>query len=134
MNNIRWKQRFQNFERAYLKFTEITEIQNKSEYELMALIQAFKYTQELSRNVLKDYLYEKGFELTAPREVLKQAFQNEYIIDGEVWLEALNYRSKASHCYNQLLFDEVVTFIQEEFEPVATDFYETFKLKYRKEN
>ncbi len=55
MEELRYIQRFRNFEKAYLKIKEIAELNNKNEYEKMALIQAFEYNYELSWNLLKDY-------------------------------------------------------------------------------
>ncbi|MDQ6954399.1 MAG: nucleotidyltransferase substrate binding protein, partial [Mariprofundaceae bacterium] len=62
-NDIRWKQRFQNFEKTYHVFQRrIDEYENnqKTEAYQMALIQAFEILIELSWKTLKDYLENEG--------------------------------------------------------------------------
>ena len=69
MNNpVRWKQRFQNFEKALTVFKarccDVTENpQGTRYYETcqMALIQAFEIIIELSWKTLKDYLEAQGY-------------------------------------------------------------------------
>ena len=56
--NIRWKQRFQNFEKAFLLLKEIVESRDYlSEYEAIVqegIVQRFEYTFELIWKTLKD--------------------------------------------------------------------------------
>lgn len=55
--DIRWKQRFNNFEKAFSQFEKFIEKKdNLNELEKQGLIQSFEYTHELAWNVLKDYL------------------------------------------------------------------------------
>ncbi len=56
MQDIRWKQRFQNFEKAYKVFEKILKIKNPNKAEKMGLIQAFEISFELSWKLLKDHL------------------------------------------------------------------------------
>ena len=55
-NDIRWKQRFQNFERAFLLLDEVAkkDIDSFSQLEKEGIIQRFEMLIELSWNVLKD--------------------------------------------------------------------------------
>ncbi len=62
--DIRWKQRFDNYLRAFRELREAVDIAGKRELtklEKQGLIQGFEYTHELAWNVMKDYLKEKGF-------------------------------------------------------------------------
>lgn len=58
MTDIRWKQRFQNFKKAFLRLQEIVESKdNLSEFESIVqegIIQRFEYTFELAWKTLKD--------------------------------------------------------------------------------
>ena len=87
-NPNRWKQRFENFEKAYLKLEMVIEHAALHEDDIvkMALIQAFEFTFELAWKTLKDYMEEEGFELSSPKSVIRQAFQSTYITDGAVWM------------------------------------------------
>ena len=62
--DIRWKQRFNNFLKALQTLTEAVELAQQrplSKLEQQGLIQGFEFTHELAWNVLKDYLEEQGF-------------------------------------------------------------------------
>ncbi|MDR0328972.1 MAG: nucleotidyltransferase substrate binding protein [Planctomycetaceae bacterium] len=73
--DIRWKQRFQNFRRAFGLLREAVEGRNIDEYsdlEQEGIIQRFEYTFELGWKTFKDYLEFKGIapsEMT-PRQVI----------------------------------------------------------------
>ncbi len=58
-HDIRWKQRFQNFERALEQLRRAVTLRRErplSDLEEQGLIQGFEFTHELAWNVLKDYL------------------------------------------------------------------------------
>ena len=129
-NPIRWKQRFDNFERAYGQFVKVIEIGELSDIEKMALIQAFEFTYELAWNTMKDYLEEEGFVLISPKSVLRQAFQSELITNAEVWMEALTKRNNTVHNYNAEVMEETVAFIRDQFFPLVRDWYYSFKKEY----
>jgi hypothetical protein len=65
MEDIRWKQRFDNFSRAFANFSSGIQLANErklSDLEEQGVIQSFEYTHELAWKVLKDYLEEQGFK------------------------------------------------------------------------
>jgi nucleotidyltransferase substrate binding protein (TIGR01987 family) len=72
--DIRWKQRFQNYEKAYLLLERALEIVEPSDIERAGLIHFFEMAFELSWKLMKDYLEQEGFTVTSPRETIKQAF------------------------------------------------------------
>ena len=113
---IRWKQRFANFEKAFKqlkaavdKFDELDDLSKEG------LVQRFEYTFELAKNTLKDFIESKGENEKYSRDVLKKAFQLQIITDGEIWLEMLDKRNIMSHTYNKTTFVEVVTVIKEKY-------------------
>ena len=77
---IRWKQRFQNFEKAFLLLEKYVDITKPSEIERAGIIQFFKMAFELSWQLMKNYLESKGFILQSPRDSIKQAMQSNLII------------------------------------------------------
>jgi len=67
----------------------------------IALIKAFEMTFELSWKTLKDFLNYNGIDVKLPREIIKQAFANDIIIDGQMWINMLEDRNLMSHTYDQ---------------------------------
>lgn len=127
---VRWKQRFQNFERAFHVFQrriDEYQIDSNSEAFQMALIQAFEMLLELSWKTLKDYLESEGMTVTTPKAVIRQAFQAGLMNNGEEWMEALNQRNLTSHTYNDEIARQVLCFVDERFFPVVQDLYRMLK-------
>jgi nucleotidyltransferase substrate binding protein (TIGR01987 family) len=114
-SDVRRRQRFENFERAFglLKeaFTRTPEAMSDLEKE--GAIQRFEYTFELAWKTLKDYLVYNGvaFDQITPRSVIKQAFAAKIIQDGQTWIEMLDQRSLMSHTYDdesfRIAFDSI---------------------------
>ncbi|MCX6154660.1 MAG: HI0074 family nucleotidyltransferase substrate-binding subunit [Candidatus Kapabacteria bacterium] len=125
----RWKLRFENYEKAFLKLSRIVKRDNLDELELMALIQAFEFTFELAWKTLKDYLTENGFSTKSPKETLRQAIQSEYIEFGQIWMDAIEKRNESSHAYDDTILINTTNFIINEFYKASEEFYKDFKLK-----
>src|SRR5690554_547187 len=130
-NEFRWKQRLENFCKAYDTFCRaLNRHKELPEDEIikMALVQAFEFTYELAWNVMKDYLESEGFtEVKSPKQTMRTAFQAGLINDGEKWMEMIQKRNLASHAYDQTILDETVQYIKDEFYPLVTKFYEDMK-------
>ncbi len=130
-NDIRWKQRFQNFERAFTVFQRRVDECNQFNEEVyqMALIQAFEVIQELSWKVLKDYLENEGYDKVAnSRQVFRTAFQEELITeDAEIWMSSIKNRNLTSHTYDEHTADEILNFILNDFYPVVRNLYHKLK-------
>ena len=118
--DIRWKQRFQNFDRAFVLLREALEGGRPlSMQEKEGVIQRFEYTYELAWKTLKDYLEASGVVITPvpPRQVIKEAFAAKVISDGEVWINMLDNRNLLSHTYDFSVFDEAVKAIAKHYLP-----------------
>lgn len=133
MEDIRWKQRFQNYERALERLQEALDaIEQAPDNRLyqMATIQAFEFTIELGWKLLKDYLQFEGVrEVSLPRDVVKQAFHHQVIIDGQAWIDMLEARNKTSHTYDDAQAAKVIQQIQIAFVPALKQAYTYFKGK-----
>ena len=84
--DIRWKQRFQNYEKAFNRLSraiEIVRITPDDDLLQSGLVQTYEYTFELAWKTLKDYLEMEGFLLRSPRETIRQGFQSGYITNAE---------------------------------------------------
>jgi nucleotidyltransferase substrate binding protein (TIGR01987 family) len=129
-NDIRWKQRFQNFEKAYLLFDEAMQMDGEklSQLEKEGIIQRFEVLIELSWKTLKDYLENEGYDAVKnAKHVIRVAFQDEIITDAENWMEALKKRNLTSHTYNENILNETMVFLTTVFYPLVRDLY--FNLK-----
>ena len=117
--DIRWKQRFQNFDRAFGLLREAMEngpaALNQLEKE--GVIQRFEYCFELAWKTVKDYLEASGFVLVTvtPRQVLKDAFAAKILKDGQVWIDMLDHRNLLSHTYDLASFETAVNAIHGQY-------------------
>ena len=103
--DIRWQQRFDNYQRALQQLEEAVALSQQrplSPLEQQGLIKAFEFSHELAWNVLKDYLeYQGETGLAGSRDVFRLAFQRGLISAGEEWMETIVSRNRSSHTYNQ---------------------------------
>lgn len=129
-HDIRWKQRFQNFEKALGHLTEALEIEQPDLLQKAGIIQFFEMSYELAWNTLKDYLEEQGFtDVKSPRNALKKAFEVGIIEDGHTWMDLLLDRNLTAHTYDEGKATEVEELIHEKYFPVLSQLYETLRLK-----
>ena len=123
MADIRWKQRFNNYSRAFqtlIAAVALARSRQLSELEEQGLIQSFEFTHELAWNVLKDYLEEKGITgLIGSKDATRAAFKNALIEDedGEAWMKMIEDRNKTSHTYDPQVAQAVVENILQRFYP-----------------
>ena len=115
--NIRWKQRFQNLEKAFDFFEKAVELPSYSDLEAAGLVQSFEFTFELSMKTLKDYLESLGKISNFPREVLKEAFESGILEDGHAWIHMLEKRNELSHTYNHDTVVKAVEIIKHTYYP-----------------
>ncbi len=67
-----------------------------------SIIQRFEFCSELSWKLMKKYLDENlTIEQYSPRGVVKEAYKQKLIDDGEVWLDILEDRNLTSHTYDE---------------------------------
>lgn len=126
--DVRWKQRFQNFEKALHYLEQAMAIGNPDITQKAGLIQFFEMSFELSWNLMRDYLEEQGFqEIRFPRDTIKTAFETDLISDGHTWLLALKNRNLTSHTYDEAMADKVVTEITAHYYPLLKQLYTRLK-------
>lgn len=121
MQDIRWKQRFDNFTRALHQLrlaVELSQQRPLSDLEKQGVIQAFGVVHELAWNVLKDFLEFEGIQgIVGSRETVREAFKRALLDDGELWMDMIEKRNLSSHAYNQALADELVRIIIDGYYP-----------------
>ena len=121
MQDIRWKQRFSNYLRAFQTLVEavaLAQTRELSKLEQQGLIQGFEFTHELAWNVLKDYLEDKGIiGLIGSKDATRAAFKNGLIEQGDDWMKMIQARNLTVHTYNSETAQKIVDDILERFYP-----------------
>ena len=122
--DIRWKQRFNNFQKAYKTLGKYITHPIDTEIERAGIIQLFEVAFELSWKLMKDFLESRGYLLKSPREVIKQAFQSGLILDGHGWIDALADRNLTVQTYDEKLSIRMAKDITEHYFPLIEQLYE----------
>ncbi len=123
--DIRWKQRFANFDKAFKQLERFTEAENLNEMEQQGLIKAFEYTYELAWKTLQDLLKEKGYiGIAGPKPVIEQSFQDGYIADGIGWTRMHKSRNLTNHTYDEETAEEIIEYIRAEYIQLLGDLRE----------
>jgi nucleotidyltransferase substrate binding protein (TIGR01987 family) len=146
--DIRWEQRFSNYNKALKKLSDAvnyikkelgakeSNIEPDDTEEVLeeiikeGLIQRFEYTFEMSWNVMKDYaLYQGNSEIGGSRDAIRNAFSLNLISDGDRWMEMIKSRIKTSHTYNEETANEIYLKIINEYYPEFLKFQEKMEGK-----
>jgi len=122
--DIRWKQRFANYKKAFSQLKKFVAQENLNELEQQGLIQAFEYTYELAWNVMKDFLEEKGNQnVYGSRDAITEGFKTGLIEDGNGWMQMFKDRNKTTHTYNEETANEIVKSIRTSYIILLDAFY-----------
>ena len=128
--DVRWRQRLQSFRKAFALLSDAATLSRQrelSDLERQGLIQAFGFTFELGWLTLKDYLEAIGFtELRGPKPVVRKAFANDVIAEGEEWIAMIESRNRTSHTYNENVAREIATAILSKYVPAFESFLRRF--------
>ena len=123
-DDIRWLQRFQHFERAFISLRELANLAQYSEIEIDAAIQRFEIAFELAWKTLQDLLTDRGYmELSGPKNAITKAFQDGIISDGEIWLRMHADRNILSHTYEYNVSRKIFQNIRDSYIPALEIFY-----------
>lgn len=129
--DVRWKQRFDNYLRAFRQLAAAVELHQTrplSDLERQGLIQAFEFTHELAWNVLKDFLQMEGIEgLIGSRSTVREAFKRGLIEDGESWMDMIDKRNLSSHAYHEAVALAVLTAVVERYFPAFQQLQQSFQ-------
>jgi len=113
--DIRWEQRFSNYQKALRQLQKFIDKGELSELEAQGLVKAFEYTYELAWNTLKDFLEYRGqTDIYGSRDAIRRAFGLGLIADGEGWMDMLKSRNQTSHTYNEETAEEICRAVRDE--------------------
>lgn len=131
--DIRWKQRFTNYDKAFMRLKEAVDREELNELERNGLIQRFEFTLDLSWKVLKDFLEEKGFVFKpSPKDTLRMAQQSEYISYAQEIIDGLDIRNTLSHDYSGEKFERLEMVLRDETFVALEKLYHFFVIENQK--
>jgi nucleotidyltransferase substrate binding protein (TIGR01987 family) len=129
--DIRWQQRFDSFNKAYLQLANAVSLSHQRELsslEKQGVIQAFEFTHELAWNVLKDYLKDQGnYEIRGSKDATRAAFKVALIADGEGWMAMIQSRNISSHTYDETTAEQLVKAIIHQYFPLFQALQQEFE-------
>jgi nucleotidyltransferase substrate binding protein (TIGR01987 family) len=129
--DIRWKQRFVNYKRALAQLSSqvkaVEDPEKATDTQVLATIQAFEFTFELSWQVLKDFLEDQGNrDLYGSKNTLRKAFEQGLVTDGQIWMDMIEARNESVHTYDEetadALFRDIIGTFYAKFTELETKF------------
>lgn len=128
--DIRWKQRFANYEQALEQFIEGVESNGSNPVNIIkeGIIHRFEFTHELAWKVMKDYLEFEGYQdITGSRSATKEAFNSGLIREGQIWMNMIESRNNTVHTYNAAILEKEFTKIIIDYYPLLKEFREKMR-------
>ena len=131
--DVRWKQRFANFEKALAQLTEGINNNSIEPADIIkeGIIQRFEFTHELAWKVMKDFLDYEGIKnIVGSRSATREAFNKGLIEAGQQWMDMIESRNETVHTYNADIliteYNKIVSF----YYSLLVQFYEKMKIFY----
>jgi nucleotidyltransferase substrate binding protein (TIGR01987 family) len=125
--DIRWKQRFANYKKAYFQLEKFISRGELNELEEQGLIKAFEYTFELAWNLLKDYYFYQGeTNIQGSRDAFRLAVSRELISSESTWMEMIISRNNTTHIYNEEIASEIADAVRKSYFPLFKQLFITF--------
>jgi len=126
--DIRWQQRFQNFEKSITLLKEINNNKNITNLEKEGFVHRFIIAFDLAWKTMKDYLEYQGHSvLSSPRPVIKEAFSAGIIKDGQIFIDIIDDRNKMSHIYDEVEFNRIYSLIESKYASALFELCKYFK-------
>ena len=126
---IRWRQRFLDFEKSLKHLEKALAIATPDEVYQAGIIQFFEVSFELAWKTMKDYLEAQGYKISSPRQTIQQAFQVKLITEGHTWIEALEKRNMMAHTYDEARAKEAENLIRLTYFNILSGLYNTLKIE-----
>lgn len=110
----RYKERKQELLNATQRLKEALQ-EKETDITIDGTLHRFEFTFELAWKTMKDYLEYSGIieGIGSPREIIKTAFANGIIEDGENWIKMMLARNSLSHLYDEGKSREIYMEIKE---------------------
>ena len=110
----RYEERKQELLNATQRLKEALQ-EKETDITIDGTLHRFEFTFELAWKTMKDYLEYSGIidGIGSPREIIKTAFANGVIEDGEEWIKMMLARNSLSHLYDEEKSREIYIEIKE---------------------
>jgi len=116
MDKEKLNEKLEDYERATTRLQEATKIKVENDIVYDGVIQRFEFTFELSWKLMKMYLEYTGItDVKNPRAIIREAFSQGLIDDGEEWIAMMIDRNKTSHLYDEEEAKAIYIKIKEEY-------------------
>lgn len=124
-NLKRLEERRMDFENAFKRLEEALK-ENETEIAIDGTLHRFEFTFELAWKTMKDYLeYHGVIENTgSPREIIKVAFKQGLIAEGEDWIQMMLSRNSLSHLYDEKTSRQIYDLIKNKYVYLLKDILE----------
>lgn len=113
---IRWRQRFNNFQRSLriLETLQKRKLDELSEVERIGYVKLFELTFEVAWKTLKNFLEYRGVDqqLLGSKDTIRAAFRADLIAKGEDWMVMVKTRNQLTHRYDELAAKALLTQLQ----------------------
>ena len=117
--DIRWIQRFHNFNKALSQLAEAVElagVRDLSKLEAQGMIKTFEFTHELVWNTLKDFLESRGAQnIYGSKDATREAFKAGLIENGETWMDMIRSRNLTIHTCDEATVLKIVGAIHDAY-------------------
>ena len=112
----RYEERKKDLNKAVDRLKEALEIE-ENEIVIDGAIHRFEFTFELAWKTMKDYLEYIGIiqGIGSPREIIKTAYENGIIEDGDNWIKMMLARNSLAHLYDEEKSREIYMEIKETY-------------------
>lgn len=116
--DIRWVQRFSNFNKALQQLSKFIAKGELNELEKQGLIQSFEYCYELAWNTIRDFYESQGeMGIQGSRDAIRLAFRRGLIENGDAWMDMMKSRTLTSHTYNEDVAEAIGQAIFDQYYP-----------------
>ena len=128
MSPKRIKQYFADYDKALGRLkSALEEDVSISDTIIDGVIQRFEFTYELAWKLAKSFLNYNGIEANNPRSVIKEAFSEGMIANGQGWIDMLEDRNKTSHVYDEAAALKIYDKIKKMHYQLLKDFHSKIK-------
>ena len=129
--DIRWQQRFAQFEKPFLLLQAAISIEKPSILERAGLIQFFERSFDIGCKTLKDFEEAKGIGVTSPRQAVIKGLQERVLTDGAGWMQALEDRKKTGQSYQEEIAIDVEQKIRSKYYFLLQELHENLGLELK---
>jgi nucleotidyltransferase substrate binding protein (TIGR01987 family) len=130
--DIRWKQRFANYQKALGQLDDALKVKNPTLLERAGIIQMFEFTSELAWNTLRDFLQNQGInDITGSRDAIRKAFKHGIIEDGTNWMKMLESRNLTSHIYDEKVAESILQDVKNIYHQLFKELQDTLQIRQK---